>query len=233
MPPSTSKPSATGNANEAARGAVAAINVALPATIVSYDRTTQKAVIRIVPCRRRRGGAGEVEVYRPPEIPGVPVLFPGGGDLSITWPLAAGASGLAVFVDRSMDEWLSEGGVESEPQDPRRFDITDAVFIPGLRSFAEAVPAAGTDATATVLRAPMILLGSSAASKAVALDPDVQAAMVTLEAALQAAITAAITAAGLASADSGAAAFGAFQSSLTAALAAWPPSMGAAKVKAE
>lgn len=186
MPPPTSKPSATGNATEAARGAVAAINVALPATVVSYDRTTQKAVIRIVPCRRRRGGTGEVEVYRAPDIPGVPVLFPGGGEISITWPLPAGASGLAVFSDRSMDEWLSQGGVESEPQDPRRFDVTDAVFLPGLRSFAEAVPSAGLHETAMVVRAADLRLGSASASGFVALAALVEAELQAIWTAIQA-----------------------------------------------
>lgn len=233
MSASTTKPTATGNVSEAARGAVAGVNVALPATIVSYDDSEQRAVVKIVPCRRRKTSSGGEECYRPDPVAGVPVLFPGAGDISLTWPLAQGDAGLLVFCDRSIDEWKSTSAAETEPQDPRRHDLTDAVFIPGLRSFASPIPSAGVDGTAAVLRAAEIKLGSSSATKAVALDPDVQSAMSTLETALITAGNAAAAAAPSTPGDGGAGAFAAFVSSLTTSLAAWPPSMGASKVKAE
>lgn len=168
-------------AAEVARSATASVNVALPATIVSYDATTQRAVVKIVQSFRRkdhakRGTAEEIVAYRPPTIPGVPVAWWGGGGFSFTCPLAPGDSGLLVFVDRSMDEWLASGADEVEPADTRRHDLTDAVFFPGLRSFAAAVAAEGVSSTAATLKgaevvvvSPDIKLGSAAASDFVAL----------------------------------------------------------------
>lgn len=163
-----SQPSANSNLSEAARGAVAGVNVSLPATVVSYDHATQTATIQIVPCFRKKEG-GVVVCYRPPTIHAVPVLFPGAGDYSDTWPLAAGDTGIALFCDRSLDEWKATGAASTEPQDQRRHNITDAMFIPGGRPIADPVPSAGIDAAARVIRAPMLLLGSSAASDFVAL----------------------------------------------------------------
>jgi hypothetical protein len=78
-----------------------------------------------------------------------------------------------------------------------------------------------------VIRADLLKLGSSAASSKVALAPEVQSALTTLEAALQAAAAAGGAAATVA------AAFTAFAGSLTTSLAAWPPAMAATKVEAE
>lgn len=165
---------------------MAGVNVALPASIVSYDAETQRAVVRVAPCRRRKDPdqGGAVVCYRPPDIPGVPVLFPGGGDISLVWPLAAGDRGLVVVCDRSIDEWLATGAAQTEPQDERRHDLTDSVFVPGLRPFADPVPAAGRDATATVLRASLIKLGSASASDFVALSSKVDAQLSALKALL-------------------------------------------------
>lgn len=170
MPESTTKKTATDNAKEAARSATAVVNVCLPGVVTAYDKTTQSASVHIVPCFRRKDPLTKtVEPYQPPDIHGVPVAFPGAGDFSVTWPLAVGDTGMIFFSDRSMDEWKSVGGTDSEPQDLRRHNLTDAIFVPGLRSFAEAVPADGVDDDAMVLGAPEIKLGSSAASDFVAL----------------------------------------------------------------
>lgn len=171
MPGPTSSPDTTSNVREAARAAVAGVNVALPATVVAYDEATQLATVKLVPCFRRRDPSqgGAVVCYDPPDLPGVPVAFPGAGDWSITWPLAAGDAGLVVFADRSLSEWKATGADRTEPQDPRRHDLTDAVFVPGLRSPADALPAAAVDASALVIRGATIKLGSSAAADAVAL----------------------------------------------------------------
>lgn len=167
------EPDATTIARETARLAAAQVHVSYPATVVSYDSASQKATVRIVPCFRRKDPAQDnaVVTYRPPDLPGIPVAFPGAGAFSMTWPLAAGDSGLLIVTSRSMDEWKANGGPTSEPEDQRRHDLTDSVFLPGLRSFttAERIPAAGVDDDALVLRAPMTLVGDSTASAFVAL----------------------------------------------------------------
>jgi hypothetical protein len=153
---------------EAARAAVACVNVALPATVVSYDEATQSATVRPVPCFRRKDPAqgNAVVCYRPPDVPGVPVLFAGGASWSIVGPLAEGDPGLLVICDRSTDEWRATGGATVEPQDPRRHNLTDGIFIPGLRSPAAALESSAYSATHQVLAlAQGVKLGSSSASQ--------------------------------------------------------------------
>lgn len=236
----TSQPNATTNVREAARGAVARVNVCLPATVVGYDETTQLASVRVVPCFRRRNPAngGAVECYAPPDVHGVPVAFPGGGDFSITWPLAAGDSGHIVVSDRSMDEWKATAEARTEPQDIRRHDLSDAIFVPGVRSPSaplqgDAVQSDGmvVSGPIVVLRSDDVRLGSKTAAQAVALAPPVEADLGTLKSALAAAGVAAVAAA--VPGDGGTAAFTAFNLSLGGALSGWPSSLGASKVVAE
>lgn len=63
----------------------------------------------------------------------VPVAMPQGQDYRITYPLAVGDLGLAIFCDRNMDAFLASDGTRAQdPQDDRCHDLSDAVFVPGL-----------------------------------------------------------------------------------------------------
>lgn len=108
------------------------IHTCLPGEIVSYDYTKQKATVQ--PLLKKRYSDGTIQDL--PEITCVPVVFPSGNDFSIHWPLDAGDNVLLLFSERSIDEWLSKGG-EVAPLDPRKFDLSDAIAIPGLIPFAE------------------------------------------------------------------------------------------------
>ncbi|MFA9271869.1 MAG: Gp138 family membrane-puncturing spike protein [Baekduiaceae bacterium] len=172
---------------DAIRGQLAQVNTALPGTVVSYDSSDQTASVRLgVKFRRRDPDTGEIVAYSPPIISGAPVAFPGAGAYSITWDLTAGDSVLVVFASRSLDEWASVIAEQHEPQDVRRFDLTDAVVVPALRSPAAPIPAAGLAAGAMVLRAPEVRLGSSAASGYVALATAVGIELQALWTAIQA-----------------------------------------------
>lgn len=231
MPSASASPSTADLHEQAGSAATARVNVALPGTIVTYDHDLQMAAVQIVPCFRKRDDDGAPVKYRPPVVHGVPVAFYGGSGFSDTFPLSVGDPGILLFCDRQIDEWKATGARTTEPQTLRRHSLNDAIFIPGARSFADPVPAAGLDATARVIRAPELRLGSASASDYVALASQVQTALAALEAALDAASNAALLAA--TAGDGGTLAFTAFQSSLQTALAAWPPAMAATKVKAE
>lgn len=72
-----------------------------------------------------------------PVIPSVPVVYPGGGGLVITWPLQVGDEVLLVFSDDSLDRYLQVGGQgDIDPADDRHHHLTDAICIPGIRSLA-------------------------------------------------------------------------------------------------
>jgi hypothetical protein len=151
--------------SEVLRTAIAAqqgdIFTALPARVESYDSTRQKVTVQPLLKRGYKDEADERQAESLPAIPDVPVAFPGAGIISITWPIASGATGLLIFTSGSLDKWKSKGG-EVDPGDDRRNTLSDAVFIPGLRPFSDPVDSAGVHATAMVIVAPLIHAGGSA-----------------------------------------------------------------------
>lgn len=100
-------------------------HTAIPGEIQSYDAATQTAQVRIAidPVIE-----GEPAPY--PILDRIPVCFPRSKGYGITFPLAKGDSVLLVFGERNTDRWRSIGAGEP-PNDARRFDISDAVVIPG------------------------------------------------------------------------------------------------------
>lgn len=152
------------------------VRVACPAVVQSYDAATLTVVVQLTAPLLIDGA--------PVTVPPIacPVAFPSSAGASITWPLAAGDSGLVVFADRSTDGWRSEGVANVPPQDARRFGLEDGHFVPAtVRASAATAAAAAVDAL--VLRASEVRAGVAATS-AVALDPLVRAELDRLWAAL-------------------------------------------------
>lgn len=125
-------------------GALEEVHTALPVRVESYDASTQKVSVQPVIKKAFVDEEGERQVERLPVITGVPVQFPSGGGYRITFPITAGDTGLLVFSEASLDVWLSEGG-EVDPLDDRRFDLSDGVFLPGVRSFKTPITDASSD----------------------------------------------------------------------------------------
>ncbi|HZI43958.1 MAG TPA: Gp138 family membrane-puncturing spike protein [Ilumatobacter sp.] len=167
---------------EAMASVKGSLNVAIPATVVTYDPATQ--TITAKPTITARYQDSELGILLPsvlPPIAKVPVAFPSALGFSITWPLTPGDTVLLVFADASLDEWKSTGSPENLPADIRRCDLTDAIAIPGLRSPALPIPATGWSAAGMVLEGASIQLGSSAAVSPVALAPLVDALVAALK----------------------------------------------------
>lgn len=176
---STDNPRLATVLEEAIRAGTARMHTAAPATIVSYDATSQKAVVQLAvrPWVQDPDTLLSAPAERPTApIPNVPVLFPGGNNRanSITWPLVPGDPVLLVIAERSTDEYRTTGQPDNKAQVPRRFDLSDAVAIPGFRSFNAAaqtgpLPAAAVDASALVLRGSAgspVKLGNNTATEA-------------------------------------------------------------------
>ncbi len=228
MPAPTADPDRTSNAQAAASGERALVNVKLPATVVSYNQANQTATVQIVPCFRRRDPAdgNQIRCYRPPLIPNVPVWFEGSGPFSQTHPLAVGDTGMLEICDRSIDEWKATAATKTEPENPRRHDLTDGVFVPGVRSPADPLPASAFVPNGMAITGPKVVinsadtrLGSDAATDPVTLESLVAAEISTLATTISTAMPP--TAAGI-------------QAAVAALiLTGWPGAMGATKVVAE
>ena len=115
------------------------VRTATPARIESYSASDQRAVV--LPLLKRRTKVGAVLVPNP--IGNVPVLFPRAGGYAITFPVASGDTGLLICSDRSLDLWLESGG-QVDPQSGRHHEMGDAVFLPGLHAWGDAIPGAST-----------------------------------------------------------------------------------------
>lgn len=140
-------------------------------SVLSYDAASQTCSVQLIQRRAYTDEDGERQTERPAPLLGVPVLFPGSGPYSITWPIAPGDVVLLVFMERAMDAWHASGQSDVDAGDDRRHSLTDAVAIPGLRSAAGKI--AGPPPNDSVcVTAPKIQLGSKNATKAVARNGD-------------------------------------------------------------
>ena len=107
------------------------INISLPARIESFDGV--KASVQPLLQRKLVVGGAKITL---PIISNVPVLMPATANASVYLPLAKNDTGMLVFSQRSLDKWLVQGGLLT-PDDPRKFSISDAQFIPGLKPFSK------------------------------------------------------------------------------------------------
>jgi hypothetical protein len=68
-----------------------------------------------------------------PVISSVPVVFNSSSNMQLTYPLNKGDGCMILFSERGLDKWM-DSGRDSAPTDRRKFDLTDAICVPGLWS---------------------------------------------------------------------------------------------------
>jgi hypothetical protein len=105
-------------------------HTALPAEIVSYDSAMQTCSASI---SINRVSNGEIIVL--PVLSGIPVVFPRNSSAGFTFPLVKGDGVLIIFSERNLDKWKTFGPGEP-PVDARKFDLSDAIAVPGLNPIA-------------------------------------------------------------------------------------------------
>lgn len=129
--------------------ALAEVHTACAGRIVRYDAAKQLADVKPLVQITYYDESGAAVTESLPVVPNVPVVFPGAGGFRITFPVKAddqtGDTVLLVFAEGSIDRWLASGGNDVDPQDERRFHLSDGIAILGLRDFAHALKAAPTD----------------------------------------------------------------------------------------
>lgn len=104
-------------------GKISGIHTAAPGKVISYEG----GLASVQPSLKYKVEDGRV--LDAPVIVNVPVYFPTGGSASITYPIKAGDDCCIVFAERSIDDWLLGG----EADDPRKFDLTDAMCFVGMK----------------------------------------------------------------------------------------------------
>lgn len=142
------------------------LRVSAPATVVSYNPTTQRATVQLGALPVAYVGA-DTRALEPIEIPEVPVRWFGTAAGYVTMPLEQGDTGHVLFTDRCLTEWLNKG----KPVDPvngRTHALGDAIFEPGLRHKQNVITPA-TDLQALVVESDMVKLGRGATTENVPL----------------------------------------------------------------
>lgn len=129
----------------AIEGRLVDFHTMLPGEFIKYDPTKQKADVKILIKRKYADGS----VVELPVLVSVPVKHPRTDDCFIHIPIKPGDNCMVLFAERSLDIWKKFGG-STDPQDARKFHLSDGVAIPGLYSFSEAFTV--TDPTALTLK---------------------------------------------------------------------------------
>lgn len=98
----------------------------LPATVVSYDDATNRAVIKpVVMVGTTDGG----KVSRA-QVPNIPVFRFGGGGFFMRFPIKPGDLGWLKANDRDISLIFQRGGGEDWPNTERMHKFSDAMFFP-------------------------------------------------------------------------------------------------------
>ena len=116
------------------------VHTATIGIIQSYDSSTGKATIQPAINKQFTTGAEPM-----PLLYNVPIIFPRSQNFTMSFPISIGDYVLVIFCERSIDLWKSVGG-QVNPNDVRKFDLSDGVAIPGILPFSSTQPnPIGTD----------------------------------------------------------------------------------------
>jgi hypothetical protein len=116
------------------------VATSIPGHVLAFDTVTQRAQIQIGIIRKDVNG---VE-FTPPPIIEVPVHFSGGKLFHLEHQIDPNDEGIILFSQRCIDGWVATGGVANNPI-LRFHDISDAVFITGVRSEPNVITTFGND----------------------------------------------------------------------------------------
>lgn len=108
------------------------VHTSMPGRVVSVNK--KNSSLKVQPVLKRRF-EGE-EPVNLPVVNGVPLVYPSSGKYKIKFPVEVGDYVLLCFSERSVDKWKSEGGVV-DPEDYRKFNLSDAFAIPGGKPLTE------------------------------------------------------------------------------------------------
>ncbi|EMU6896055.1 translation initiation factor IF-2 [Serratia marcescens] len=117
----------------------------MPGIIQSFDAGAVTATIQPAVKASVRQSDGALSSVALPLLVDVPVVFPRGGGVTLTFPVAAGDECLVVVADRCIDYWWQNGGVQ-EPVDQRQHHLADAFAMVGPQSQAKKISGISTSA---------------------------------------------------------------------------------------
>lgn len=122
---------------------------ALPGIVQSFDAARMTAEVQPAVMAQVEAADGSKAWVKLPLLVDCPVMFPGAGGFTLTFPVRAGDECLMVFASRCIDLWWQQGGIR-EQADFRLHDLSDGFVVLGPRSQPRMMP--GISATDVQLR---------------------------------------------------------------------------------
>lgn len=140
--------------------------------IVSYDPTTERATIKPLVRYPNAKASGVVEFQDEPDVPDVPVCFPSGGGVRVSWPLPPGAFVILAYLHRDASAFLE---ALSGPVDPLDYGRThgahgSAIAFPWAPGTPLESDPAGIMVTADVVRVGPVLTATEPVAVAAWVD---------------------------------------------------------------
>lgn len=131
-------------------GAQAKIWTAFPAIVKSFDATKQTCILLPATEVRVLQKDGTYTWVAITQLQDCPVIFPGGGGYTLTFPIQPGDEALVIIASRCIDSWWQQGGTvdnpASQPPEIRMHDLSDGFAIVGPRSQPRKLSGVSTDA---------------------------------------------------------------------------------------
>ena len=107
------------------------VHTSLPCRVEKIDKAGKSVDVKPLIRRRFLNPDGTEIDESLPVIPRVPIAWPRAGKFFITFPIKPGDLVEVVITEASRDAFQAGGGEETDPDDFRRFDLSDAWEYPG------------------------------------------------------------------------------------------------------
>lgn len=131
---------------EAIEARLKALNTGLPAKVTAFDASTQTVSVQPLFVKVVLDDDRQEQQQRYPVIESVPILYPGAGPWSLTFPMTVGDIVWLTFAQRALEQWKeADAGQEVDPAYSRTHDLSDAVAIPAQVRPKKAVLTVGND----------------------------------------------------------------------------------------
>ena len=118
---------------------LADVHTSMPGRVEEYYPDTQKADIKPLLKRRIVHGDGTELLEALPVIPDVPIHFLRAAGFFMSFPIKKGDFVCLHFTERSIDNYLSGTGEDTDPDEFRMHDLSDAVAVPGFYPFKRSI----------------------------------------------------------------------------------------------